>query len=308
MWRLLLVDDHALFREGLEGLLAYQDDFKVVGQAEDAQGALALAQEVRPDVVLMDVDLPGDDGRSATRRSKAAGPDATVVMLTAYDDSDRLLQALKAGAQGYLLKNIRSTELLDQLRGLAAGEAPISRRIATRMLEELRRGQDAEGTEPDAKMTVREWCDSLRAPGRVHVRNRSIARRVRPYVEPVQSLPGQNGIQGQTHRWCAEGPPADRRLAACARWSRGRPRDSAGDAAYARRARSRGPGGHDVRAAGAGLGRACRPQTDDGLQGGRARSLCRGSAGQGDAERKHQRPVWRRTLGLHAQRAQVVRR
>ena len=156
MWRLLLVDDHALFREGLEGLLAYQDDFKVVGQAEDAQGALALAQEVRPDVVLMDVDLPGDDGISATRRIKAAVPEATVVMLTAYDDSDRLLQALKAGAQGYLLKNIRSTELLDQLRGLAAGEAPISRRIATRMLEELRRGQDAEGTEPDAKMTVRE--------------------------------------------------------------------------------------------------------------------------------------------------------
>ena len=110
MWRLLLVDDHALFREGLEGLLAYQDDFKVVGQAEDAQGALALAQEVRPDVVLMDVDLPGDDGISATRRIKAAVPEATVVMLTAYDDSDRLLQALKAGAQGYLLKNIRSTE------------------------------------------------------------------------------------------------------------------------------------------------------------------------------------------------------
>src|SRR6266511_3939258 len=128
MWRLLLVDDHALFREGLEGLLAYQNDFKVVGQAEDAQGALALAQEVRPDVVLMDVDLPGDDGISATRRIKAAVPEATVVMLTAYDDSDRLLQALKAGAQGYLLKNIRSTELLDQLRGLAAGEAPISRR------------------------------------------------------------------------------------------------------------------------------------------------------------------------------------
>jgi len=156
MWRVLLVDDHALFREGLEGLISYQEDFKVVGQAEDAIGAVALAQELRPDVVLMDIDLPGEDGVSATRRIKSVVPGTTVVMLTAYDDTDRLLEALKAGAQGYLLKNIRSTELLDQLRGLAAGEAPISRRIATRMLEELRRGRDAEGIEPDAEMTPRE--------------------------------------------------------------------------------------------------------------------------------------------------------
>ena len=156
MWRVLLVDDHALFREGLEGLISYQEDFKVVGQAEDAIGAVALAQELRPDVVLMDIDLPGEDGVSATRRIKSVVPGTTVVMLTAYDDTDRLLEALKAGAQGYLLKNIRSTELLDQLRGLAAGEAPISRRIATRMLEELMRGQDAKNTEPDADMTARE--------------------------------------------------------------------------------------------------------------------------------------------------------
>jgi len=156
MWRVLLVDDHALFREGLEGLISYQEDFKVVGQAEDAIGAVALAQELRPDVVLMDIDLPGEDGVSATRRIKSVVPGTTVVMLTAYDDTDRLLEALKAGAQGYLLKNIRSTELLDQLRGLAAGEAPISRRIATRMLEDLMRGQDAKNTEPDADMTARE--------------------------------------------------------------------------------------------------------------------------------------------------------
>jgi DNA-binding NarL/FixJ family response regulator len=82
MWRLLLVDDHALFREGLAGLLAYQDDFKVVGQAEDADGGLAEGRRVRPDVVLMDIDLPREDGVSATRRIKAALPEATVVMLT----------------------------------------------------------------------------------------------------------------------------------------------------------------------------------------------------------------------------------
>jgi DNA-binding NarL/FixJ family response regulator len=83
MWRLLLVDDHARFREGLAGLIAYQEDFKVVAQAEDAHGALAEARRARPDVVLMDIDLPGEDGISATRRIKAAVPEATVVMLTA---------------------------------------------------------------------------------------------------------------------------------------------------------------------------------------------------------------------------------
>jgi DNA-binding NarL/FixJ family response regulator len=156
MWRLLLVDDHALFREGLAGLLAYQDDFTVVGQAEDAAGALDQARQVRPELVLMDIDLPGEDGVSATRRIKAALPETIVVMLTAYDDTERLLDALKAGAQGYLLKNIRSAELLDQLRGLAAGEAPISRRIATRMLEEFRRGREVERAEPEEDLTPRE--------------------------------------------------------------------------------------------------------------------------------------------------------
>ena len=101
--RLLLVDDHALFREGLAGLFAYQDDFTVVGEAEDADTAVAQAVALQPDLVVMDVALPGDDGASATRRIKAALPETTVVMLTAYDDSARLLEAIKAGAQGYLL-------------------------------------------------------------------------------------------------------------------------------------------------------------------------------------------------------------
>ena len=155
-WRLLLVDDHALFREGLAGLFAYQQDFTVIGEAEDAETAVAQTEALRPDLVLMDVDLPGQDGASATRRIKALSPETTVVMLTAYDDTEKLMEAVKAGAQGYLLKNIRTTELLDQLRGLAAGEAPISRRMATRMLEEFRRGQEPQIEEPEADLTARE--------------------------------------------------------------------------------------------------------------------------------------------------------
>src|SRR3984893_17853765 len=140
-WRLLLVDDHALFREGLAGLFAYQDDFLLVGEAGDSASALAQTAALRPDIVLMDIDMPGEDGIATTRRLKSAFPDVTVVMLTVHDATEKLLEAIKAGAQGYLVKNIRSTELLEQLRGLKRGEAAITRRMAARILEEFQRGQ-----------------------------------------------------------------------------------------------------------------------------------------------------------------------
>ncbi len=153
-WRLLLVDDHALFRDGLIALLAYQDDFTVVGEAEDAASALAQVRTLTPDIVLMDVELPGEDGVSATRRLKAALPTVTVVMLTVRDDSPTLFEAIKAGAQGYLIKNMRARELLERLRGLARGEAAISRRLATRILEEIRGQGQPGGFEEE--LTARE--------------------------------------------------------------------------------------------------------------------------------------------------------
>ncbi len=153
-WRLLLVDDHALFREGLSALLAYQDDFTVVGEAEDADSALARARALAPDIVLMDIDLPGEDGVSATRRLTRDMPTVTVVMLTVHDDSQTLFEAIKAGAHGYLVKNVRSRELLEQLRGLARGEAAISRRVAARILEEIR--GETEPFWPEEELTARE--------------------------------------------------------------------------------------------------------------------------------------------------------
>lgn len=152
--RLLLVDDHALFREGLISLLSYQDDFIVVGEAEDAESALDQARALEPDIVLMDIELPGEDGVVVTRRLKMEMPTVTVVMLTVRDDSQTLFEAIKAGAAGYLVKNVRSRELLEQLRGLARGEAAISRRLAARILEEIR------GTPlpllPEEELTARE--------------------------------------------------------------------------------------------------------------------------------------------------------
>jgi DNA-binding NarL/FixJ family response regulator len=152
--RLLLVDDHALFREGLISLLSYQDDFIVVGEAEDTERALEQARALEPDIVLMDIELPGEDGVVVTRRLKMDMPTVTVVMLTVRDDSQTLFEAIKAGAAGYLVKNVRSRELLEQLRGLARGEAAISRRLAARILEEIR------GTPlpllPEEELTARE--------------------------------------------------------------------------------------------------------------------------------------------------------
>jgi DNA-binding NarL/FixJ family response regulator len=152
--RLLLVDDHALFREGLIALLSYQDDFTVVGEADDAESALDQTRALKPDIVLMDIELPGEDGVIATQRLTMEMPAVTVVMLTVHDDSQTLFEAIKAGAQGYLVKNVRSRELLEQLRGLARGEAAISRRMAARILEEIRGQTEPFG--PEEELTARE--------------------------------------------------------------------------------------------------------------------------------------------------------
>jgi DNA-binding NarL/FixJ family response regulator len=156
--RLLLVDDHALFREGLAGLFAYQDDFVVVGEADDGDSALAQVAQLRPDMVLMDIDLPGADGIVVTRNLKTEFPEVIVVMLTVHDATDKLIDAIKAGAQGYVVKSIRSAELLEQLRGLRRGEAAVSRRMAARILDEFRRTPALveEGDPAEHELTPRE--------------------------------------------------------------------------------------------------------------------------------------------------------
>jgi DNA-binding NarL/FixJ family response regulator len=135
--RVLLADDHALLREGLRGLLDAEPDFEVVGEASDGAEAVEQTNRIMPDLVLMDVDMPVLDGVAATERIKAALPYVTIVMLTVHDADDKLFAAIRAGAQGYLLKDIHGAELIEALRGLARGEAPITRRLATRLLQEF---------------------------------------------------------------------------------------------------------------------------------------------------------------------------
>lgn len=156
--RVLLADDHALFREGLAGIIAAQPDFDVVGDAGDGLEALVKARELMPDLILMDIGMPGCDGLEATRRIKRELPDVTIVMLTVRDEEEKLFEAIKHGAQGYLLKNIRSQEILTLLRGAVRGEAPITPVLAGRILEEFRRlsRQEPRPLETDETLTSRE--------------------------------------------------------------------------------------------------------------------------------------------------------
>lgn len=137
--RVLLADDHALFREGLAGIIRAQPDMQVVGEANDGLEAFVKAQELKPDLILMDVQMPGMDGIEAVKQIKQVLPETIIVMLTVRGDDDMLFEALKNGAQGYLLKEIRSQALLEMLRGALHGEAAISPNLAGRVLSEFRR-------------------------------------------------------------------------------------------------------------------------------------------------------------------------
>lgn len=156
--RVLLADDHALFREGLAGIINNQPDMQVVGEANDGLEAFVKAQELKPDLILMDVQMPGMSGVEAVKQIKQILPETIIVMLTVRGDEDFLFEALKNGAQGYLLKEIRSQELLEMLRGALRGEAAISPNLAGRVLSEFRRlskGGVSE-KEDDNELTERE--------------------------------------------------------------------------------------------------------------------------------------------------------
>ena len=137
--RVLLVDDHSLFRDGLARILNSQIDFEVIGEATNGLEAIAEAKKLEPDLILMDVTMPVCDGLEATKQIKQELPNVTIVMLTVSDENEKLFEAIRNGAQGYLLKSIRREEMLAMLQGAVRGEAAISPAMAGRMLEEFRR-------------------------------------------------------------------------------------------------------------------------------------------------------------------------
>ena len=163
--RVLLADDHALFREGLAGIIGAQPDMQVVGEANDGLEAFVKSQELKPDLILMDVQMPGMDGIEAVRQIKQVLPETIIVMLTVRGDDEMLFEALKNGAQGYLLKDIQSQYMLEMLRGALRGEAALSPNLAGRVLSEFRRLSKggASEKEDDGGLTEREQQVLLQA-------------------------------------------------------------------------------------------------------------------------------------------------
>jgi DNA-binding NarL/FixJ family response regulator len=156
--RILLADDHALFREGLAGLLNAQPDLEVVGQASDGLESLELARDLQPDLIVMDIKMPVCDGLEATRLIRAALPTVRMLMLTIHDEDEKLFEAIKAGASGYLLKNTTSADFLRGVRSVLAGEAALPPRLAARLLDEFARlaRQPTPAAELDVDLTLRE--------------------------------------------------------------------------------------------------------------------------------------------------------
>ncbi len=156
--RILLVDDHVLFRKGIVSLLAMQADFSVVGEASDGGEAVERARDTRPDIVLMDIHMPGQDGLAALRTIKSEMPDIHVIMLTVSDSDRDLFAAIKSGADGYLTKNLHPDRLLEMLEGIRKGESPLSGALASRLLNEFREPtkKHSQSAAEETELTVRE--------------------------------------------------------------------------------------------------------------------------------------------------------
>lgn len=140
--RLLIVDDHTLFREGLAAIIRSEPDVEIVGLAGTVQQAITLARETRPEIILMDFEIPDGSGPDATRAILAENPGCKIVFLTIFEDKQKLIEAVRAGAKGYLLKNMRPAKLVAALRSVYQGEGALSRTMTLRLMEELSRTKE----------------------------------------------------------------------------------------------------------------------------------------------------------------------
>jgi DNA-binding NarL/FixJ family response regulator len=177
--RVLIVDDHALFRRGLEMVLAEEDDIELVGEASDGAEAVDKAGEALPDVVLMDIRMPKSSGIEACRAMKEVAPSAKIVMLTISDEEEDLFEAIRAGASGYLLKDIPYDEVADVVRAVHGGQSLINPSMAAKLLTEFaalakRDGEERVQQVPAPRLTDREM-EVLRLVAR-GMNNRDIAK------------------------------------------------------------------------------------------------------------------------------------
>jgi len=149
------VDDHAILREGLRAMLGYYDDIEVVGEAQDGAQALSQVDELRPDIVLMDIAMPGMNGLEATRAIRERFPDTRVLILTQHEDPQYVLPLMQAGASGFVSKRALGADLINAIRVVAQGEIFLYPTAATTIVQEMRRLRDSATTTPES-LTPRE--------------------------------------------------------------------------------------------------------------------------------------------------------
>ncbi len=147
----LLVDDHKIMRDGIKAILKHSDEFRVVGESEDGTDAVQYCRRSRPDIVLMDIGLPGLNGVETTQEILRHQPDARIVILSMYDDEHSVVSAIRAGARAFVLKKASDNDLLDALRTVAKGGSYLSPQVSDRLLQRIQRG-DLEAKAPDAAL------------------------------------------------------------------------------------------------------------------------------------------------------------
>lgn len=156
--KLLVVDDHAVVRQGLRGFLELTEEFEVLGEGTNGLEAISLAQELQPDVVLMDLIMPEMDGIEATRRIKLANPDMKILILSSFGDQNYVLPAIQAGALGYILKDIDPEELVDAIRKTAQGKTQLDPEIANLLISHMQNDSknDEQVNQKLSELTSRE--------------------------------------------------------------------------------------------------------------------------------------------------------
>jgi len=154
--RILIADDHGVVREGLRAVLGPEPDMEIVGEAATGKKVVELAAELRPDVILMDIQMPGMNGIEATRRILEANPEVGVVVLTMFEDDDSVFSAMRAGARGYVLKGAPPSQILKVLRAVAGGEAYFGPEIARRLMDFFSAPKPASPEETFPELSARE--------------------------------------------------------------------------------------------------------------------------------------------------------
>ncbi len=200
--RIMLVDDHALFRSGMASLLASRPDMEVVGEAETGEEAVRLAEELMPDLILMDINMPGDGGLEATRIIKEQMPYVKIVVLTASDENDLLFEAVKAGAQGYLLKHLDPAQFLEELSSQLRGEASISGDVALKIIRAFsshdveRQQTQLTGRELEVLKLVGEGFSNRDIAGRLFISENTVKNHLRNIL---QKLHFENRVQAAAY-------------------------------------------------------------------------------------------------------------